>query len=530
LVKSGVIHPGHGATTLRDYLQVVLRRKWIILLAAIVAPVVAGYLAAQQPVSYQASADVLLSGQNLAAVLAGVPVFDPLASGDLETQADVARVPAIAQRVLARAHVTDRSPEALLGESAVAPRATTNILTFSVTDRDPAMAVRLVNAYVEEYTRYRLALDTSALLTARRQIEEGIAAMKASGNASGPSYQSLLEKDQQIATMVALEGSNATVIRSADGAARLGPQTKRDALLGLLLGLGLGVGLAFLRESLDTRVRSAHEIGERLGLPLLARIPEPPRRARSGDKLVMMVDPASPEAESFRILRTNLELASLERDISTIMVTSAVEQEGKSTTAANLAVALARGGQDVVLVDLDLRSPYLERFFTPIRGRQGVTQIVLGHTSLDTALFEVPITKPDRDDDSRGSGPILGRLEVLFAGHIPPDPGELMSTKALSDLLAKLRVRADVVIIDTPPALHVGDAMALSSKVDAMIVVSRIRKLRRPMLIELRRTLDATPALKLGYVATGAEAEEGYADAYYDSYYSSYHRREESLS
>jgi capsular exopolysaccharide synthesis family protein len=529
LLKNGVTHAPHNAATLRDYLHTVRRRKWIIILAAIVAPVVAGYVVGRQPVTYQASSDVLLSDQNLAAVLAGVAISDPLANGGLDTQADIARVPDIARRVLLRAHVNDRTPDAFLGQSSVAPRSTTNILTFTVTDRDPAMAVRLVNAYAAEYTNYRHALDTNSLLGARQLLERRIGTMQSQGTASGALYQNLVEKDQEIATMIALQGSNATVIRSATGAARNHPPTYRDAVLALILGLGLGVGLAFLRESLDTRVRSSNEIGERLGLPLLARIPEPPRRVRSADKLVMMVDPGSPEAESFRILRTNLELASLERDVRTIMVTSAVVREGKSTTAANLAVALARGGQDVALVDLDLRSPRLEQFFSPIRGRKGVTQVVLGHTALEEALFDVPIERPETADSRNGSGPVPGRLEVLFAGHIPPDPGEFVSTSALSDVLERLRVRADVVVVDTPPVLQVGDAIALSPKVDALIAVTRIGTLRRPMLLELRRALDATPTLKLGFVATGAQAEEGYADTYYSSYYSHYHRREETV-
>ena len=125
----------------------------------------------------------------------------------------------------------------------------------------------------------------------------------------------------------------------------------------------LGIGLAFLREALDTRVRSADEVGEKLGLPLLARVPEPPRKLRNSNRLVMQADPHGAQAEAFRTLRTNIEFVNLDVHARTIMITSAIQSEGKSTTAANLAIAFARMGKRVALVDLDLRRPFLDKFF-----------------------------------------------------------------------------------------------------------------------------------------------------------------------
>src|SRR5205814_1509032 len=136
------------------------------------------------------------------------------------------------------------------------------------------------------------------------------------------------------------------------------------------------------REALDTRVRSAEEVVERLELPLLARLPEPPRKLRADNRLAMLAEPTGVQAEAFRMLRTNLEFSALGKEIRTIMVTSSVEQEGKSTTVANLAIALARAGQRVVLVDLDLRRPFIDRFFD-LDDHAGLTQVAIGHATLE---------------------------------------------------------------------------------------------------------------------------------------------------
>ena len=182
--------------------------------------------------------------------------------------------------------------------------------------------------------------------------------------AYGALYSSLVDRQQTLQSMQALQPSVASVLRQADGAVLTQPKTVRNGALGLVVGLVLGLGLAFLREALETRVRTTEEVSARLGgLPLLGRLPRPPKRLRRSGKLVMLEDPASAQAEAFRMLRANLDFMTLDRDARTIMITSALEQEGKSTTVANLAVAFARAGKRVALVDLDLRRPVLARFF-----------------------------------------------------------------------------------------------------------------------------------------------------------------------
>ena len=321
--------------------------------------------------------------------------------------------------------------------------------------------------------------------------------------------------------MQALQPSVASVLRQADGAALTQPKTIRNGALGLVVGLVLGLGLAFLREALETRVRTTEEVSARLGgLPLLGRLPRPPKRLRRSEKLVMLEDPASAQAEAFRMLRANLDFTTLDRDARTIMVTSALEQEGKSTTVANLAVAFARAGKRVVLVDLDLRRPVLARFFD-LEG-PGLTQVVLGHVPLEEALTRIVITDPPaprrrlalrRGANRNGNvtRELLGQLEVLPSGPIPPDPGEFVSSSALGKVLGTLRERADVVLVDAPGALHVGDVVALSSRADGILVVARPKALRRQTLAELSRLLALVRTPALGFVATGEDDGESYA-------------------
>jgi Mrp family chromosome partitioning ATPase len=245
---------------------------------------------------------------------------------------------------------------------------------------------------------------------------------------------------------------------------------------------------------------------------------------QKGEQLVMLADPRSVGAEAFRMLRTNLEFSRLGQDVKTIMVTSAVEQEGKSTSVANLGVALARSGQHVALVDLDLRRPFLNHFFD-LGDRPGLTEVAIGEAHLDDALVPVafrdlgdPTVVRAQSSSTNGHGNVAaaptalqtGSLSVLAAGLIPPNPGDFFGSAALAAILREVRDRFDTILIDTAPSLKVGDAMTLSPDIDAVVVVTRMNVIRRAMLNELRRLLESSPTRKLGFIITGADSEEDY--------------------
>jgi polysaccharide biosynthesis transport protein len=510
--ERGVALKGHDESGLAHYLRVLRRGAWLIVLTTVVVTGLAVYLSLRQTRLYEASADVFLNTQNLAASLSNIqPIYvDPQRAA--ETQASLARVPAVADKAVRAAGIRGRSGSQLLAESSVTPAPSADLLTFSVTDESRPLAVKLATAYAKAYTDYRRQLDTTSFIQARQEIEKRISQLRATGDQRSAIYASLVEKDQQLRTSELLQNSNAALVRQASDAAQVQPRPKRNAILAAVLGLMLGIGLAFLRDALNTRVRSAAEIQERLDLPLLGRVPEPSRRRRK--RLTMVDDPRAAEAEAYRILATNLDFVNLDRGAASIMITSSSRGEGKSTTIANLAAAFARSGRRVTLIDLDLRRPSLASLFG-LDDDVGLTELALGRATLDDVLYRIPVLEPDSEMarvSTNGSGP--GSLDVLPAGPLPPNPAEFAGSHALSEILHELSERVDLVLIDAPPILQVSDAMTLSAKVDAIMVVARLPDVRRGALDELRRVLDAAPVVKLGFVVTGMTSDETYGYGY----------------
>ncbi len=511
----------------------VLKRQWllIVLTTALVAGL-ATYKASRQPPLYQSTSSVLLKFQNLASGLTGIQDLSTVYQDPTrvaQTQTQIAMSPAVASRVARRADVPGLTAATFAGHSSVTAALDSDILDFTVTYSDPDTAQRLSTLHARQFIAHRLQLDTASLVAARTELRGRVEELRNSGFRGSELVAKLVENEQALRTMEALQTANASLLRPADFATQIQPQPVRNAVLGIVLGLMLGVGLAFGRQALDTRVRTAAEVGNALKLPLLARVPTPAKKLRSAQGLVMLRDPHGPQAEAFRMLRSNLEFVNLDRGARSIMVTSALEKEGKSTTIANLAIVLARAGKRVALIDLDLRRPMIGSFFGVTRSHPGITNVVLGHATLADALMESFRLSPGTNTSSSGNGRANGSvaaaegtegvLAVLTAGAKPPDPGEFVGSPRLARVITELTKRFDFVLIDTPPLLAVGDALTLSSRVDAMIVVTRLDVVKRPIVQELDRALATCPTIKLGFVATGVDAESGYAHtgyAYYD--------------
>ena len=505
-----------GPSALSHYLRVIRRGAWIVILTAGLVTGLAIVTSRSQEKVYEASAEVFLSGaRNLPPNITDVPQVysDPVRAA--ETQARLARVPEVAERAVDTIRFRGVTAQDLLGSSFVTPNADADILTFTVSDGDPTTAAALATAYARAFTEYRRRLDTQSIVQAQHQLEERLAALEEDGGKRSGLYRELSRNDQELRTFEALQGSNTALIRTGGDTVQTQPKTTRNATLALVLGLVLGTALAFVRDALNTRVRSAEEVHERLGVPLLGRIPLLPKRLVSDNGVAMLTDPRAPETEVFRILATNLGFANLDRGAKTIMVTSAIRGEGKSTTLANTAVALARAGSKVALVDLDLKRPALGHLFG-LRRRSvpGIADVVLGSVQLNEALVRIPIIGGDEREAGARPGSGDGALAVLQTGPVPPNTADFVTSGRLGAVLDELAETCDLVLIDAPPILQVSDAMALTAKVDALLVVTKLSAIRRPALNELRRVMEHAPITKLGFVLTGVRAQEGYGYGY----------------
>jgi succinoglycan biosynthesis transport protein ExoP len=507
-------------TTVADYLAILRRRKWIVLVPPVAAAVAAYLLSTGQSPLYKSSSQVLIKRASVVTAITGVDISGGDPTRYLTTQSSIARDPALAKRVADASRIPGMSPGRVLSESSVTPSADSDVLTITVKDGNQAYAARLANAYAAQFTEFTKEWATTNVDDALSSLQARLKSLAAHGQANSALYAALLQQQGQLATVGRLMAGIASVLQPAGGASKIRPQPKRNAILGFLFGGVVGVGLAFLAEALDRRVRDEHEIDAVLDLPLLARIPAPSRSLQKASDLVMLREPSGAQAETFRKLRTSIEFMNSDRTARTIMVTSAMEQEGKSTTIANLAVALARGGRRVAVVDLDLRRPYLSRLFH-VGGRPGVTDVALKHAALSDALRSISLSSGIQDiaslngqGPSQNGRPAEGELQLLPAGTLPPSAGEMLQDPRLLAVLDELAARFDIVLIDAPPLLAFGDTMTLSAHVDAIFAIIRLGRVQRPILHEFARQLRNCQARLLGYVLSGVEHTESYRYMY----------------
>jgi capsular exopolysaccharide synthesis family protein len=266
-----------------------------------------------------------------------------------------------------------------------------------------------------------------------------------------------------------------------------------------VIGLLLGFGAIVFAENADRRLRTPEDLESMTSLPMLAAIAP---SAFSGD-----LESAAEDEEAFQMLRTALTYFNVERRLKSVVITSAGEKEGKTTVATRLALAATRAGQDVVLLDADLRRAQVSGRLG-IDGRVGLGAVLTGERSLEDTYLEYPVDDP-------GSG----RLRVLPAGPPPPNPAALIGSQEMQRVLREAEGDSDLVIVDTPAALAVSDPMALMRSVSGVVMVARMNQSTRQTIRRLQRIIESAHGTLLGVVATGASPGPGY-EHYYPKYYS----------
>jgi len=401
------------------------------------------------------------------------------------------------------------SPPEATGE----PIAGTDLIRVTVRSTDPRQAAVAANAYARVYIEYRRQQAVDDLLVAAQQVQARIADLerRASQAPAGPEKDAL---DRALGTLRQelgqlqsagphTQGGPQLVTEAAIPSEPVAPKPLRGAAIALGLGLALALAAAVVAELLDDSVRSKAQFeGIAPAVPVVGLIPLlPDWKPKDNAKLVSLGQPNSPAAEAYRTLRTSLQSLGLYRPMRTLQVTSPNAREGKTTTVANLAVALAKSGQRVVVVCCDLRRPRIHEFFG-LSNEVGFTSVLLGKVPLTGALQEV------RDQP---------RLHVLASGPLPPNPSELLASKRTAEVLATLQIDADIVLLDSPPVLPVTDALVLSRRVDATLLVCCIGVTAQREVARSVELLSRVDAPLVGAVIGGVA--EGSSDAYGYSYY-----------
>lgn len=446
---------------LRDYLRI-LRRNWILIAAAALAGLlIGGAVSVLAKPTYTAETQLFVAIQ-------GSGSIQELQQGNTFGQARVASYvktvnsPMVLQPAIDSLGLSVTAEE-LSRRVEASTDLNTVLINISVSDESPVQAAAIAQAIGK------------SLITGVDTLE------KPSVGGTSPVTLSVIKP----ATAPASPAS---------------PNTRLNLILGLLVGLALGVLASVLRATLDTRIRGEADLRSVTAAPLLGGISYDQDAEKK--PLLTQAGAQSPRAESFRQLRTNLQFANVSDKAKTVLITSSVPGEGKSTTATNLAIALAQAGQSVCLVDADLRRPMISEYLGLDRSA-GLTTALIGRADVNDLL------QPWGDD----------HLYVLASGQIPPNPSELLGSTEMKDLILRLEQVFDTVVIDAPPLLPVTDAAVLSQHVGGVVVVVGSQKLRQQDLEKSIGALEMVGSNILGVVLNRlpAKGPDAYSYGYYGS-------------
>jgi non-specific protein-tyrosine kinase len=483
-----------GQRDLRSYMRILWRWKWLFLALVIAAPTIAYLLEHGKPKIYQSSA---LVGVNEATV-------NTSALGNNGGSFSTSNVLAIAQLVktspvaqIAAAQMRPRPDPAFISSEVTASGdPTTNFLTITATDQYPQRAAVIANAFARAIGLNRQSAAISELNGTIAGIQAQLSHLPATDRTTRPGLEQQLS---QLQAALKTQGNQATVLQAAvPNATPVGPHLRRTVELGLVIGLLLAFAIVMLAESADRRMRSPDDLESMTDLPMLAAIAP----SAFGEGL----DTTPVDEESFQMLRTAITYFNVDQPLKSILITSPGEKEGKTTVATRLAVAAARAGLRVVLVDGDLRRGGVSAKLG-LRVSDGLSAVLAGHLPLESALLE------------RALGPdVTGHLVVLPAGPPPPNASALMSSERMQGVLTELENRADMVIIDTPAALAVSDAVPLMKSASGVVLVARMNQSSRETISRLHKIIESAHGTLLGVVATGVTAGPGY-EHYSQSYY-----------
>jgi len=508
------LHEETQSPGLRSLLAILWRRKYLIIGAALIGTLAMGLNSASKQAQYQAVASIVYQKQSdVSSALSGsggATTFTDVQQ-ELTTMAKLIGSPDMATRAGKQPSVTAGE---VLGDVSATVVPDTSMINIGATRADPEEAARVANAYAQAFIDWRRQVQVDQLSQAETIVTEKLKGFATPAQKQTPNYYILLQRLEDLRVLKAMQTGNYQLAQQATiPYSPISPKPRRDAILGFIMGLAVGLGLAFVAEQLDIRVRDQDDMVAALRMPVIGRIPEVPRTVvRSGD-LTVVAEPDGLSAEAFRILRGNLDFVNVDHNVRSFLVTSCTSGEGKSSTVSNLAVMLARSGREVAVVECDLRRPKIHRYFRLVND-VGLSDVLTGHATLDEALKRVMLDAMGNQTGGNGSEPpaagataFPGGVSVLTSGPLPPNPGEIVLTERLGQTISELDERFDIVLVDSPPFLAIGDAGSLATHVDGIVVVMKIDHITKAMLRDAREFLGTVACAKLGIVVTNASHE-----------------------
>ncbi len=424
-----------------EYLRVIGRRWLVIVTLGLLTAGAALAYASTLPTLYQSTSSVFVSslrGETTSELVQGSTFTQDV----VQSYAQLATMPVVLDPVIASLGLETTSQRLAKRVTANTP-INTVIIEITVTDGSAERAAAIADSI------------TGSLSSA---------------------VQSLAPRGPNNTASITLQTVSAAQIPTSPSS----PNTPLIAITGLILGFGLGVLYALARETLDTRVRGEKDLLRVTDAPLLGKVGK--KRRTDGPGLVMLTRPHGAIAENYRRIRANLEFIDVDHRPHTVVITSPLSHDGKSTTAINLALAMAERSPRVLLIDADLRQPSIAGI-CDIPGEVGLTTILVGAASVRDAITVW-----------------ANGLHVLPSGAIPPNPGQILGSATMSELLTSLAAQYDFIVIDSPPLLPATDALPLAHVADGAIVVTRYKATRRAQLAATVESLEAVNARVLGIV------------------------------
>jgi tyrosine-protein kinase len=487
----------HQTPTARRVLRVARRHIAVLLTCVIVMPIAAYAFSSAQQTEYTAEASLLFRDPQVDQTIFGETSIGT--SGDPQraaaTNLKLARLEVVAQRTAEALPKDQLTTSAVQSAINVAPDGTSDLVSIKATDPDPQRAARIANAFAAQFIRYRRDADRAKVKEAKLLVQQRLNALPAD-QADSTAARELQRRSQELDIVESLQTGNAELAQSATvPTVPSAPRTKRNVVLGLLLGLLLGAGLVALREQLDRRLKDEDDVKDVFDLPVLVNVPS---ALGHGSRRVSVPahEAESMQAEAFLMLRANLRDFDFDRELKTIALTSTGARDGKTTVAWSLALAEAGAGERVLLIEADLRRPTLAAGLG-VRPMTGLSQVLAGASTFDEAVQRV-------------SG-----VDVIFAGATPPNPASLLESRAMAELLLAAEHRYQRVILDTPPAGIVADAIPVMNRVSGVVVAVRLNHTEREHARQLAGLLGRFNLPVLGIALIGSDQPR---DRYYGAH------------